>query len=113
MYRCCSAFNAKGIKAMRIKVIGYSHLTGVSHKSGSPKAYDIPRILVLHPLQDQSRENYNRVCDGFEGIELACKPEVFAKLKGKSFPIECNLVTEQSIDFGKLLSTVVDVEFVK
>ena len=93
----------------KIILVGYSRMAGLSTKSNPPKPFDMSKLYILDPLVAEKREGFEKECGGFEGIDVDVDSEVFTKLKGKTFPLVCALVTEASLRYGKLQTRVVDV----
>ncbi len=95
---------------MKAHVIGLVRIEGVSAKSGTLKPYDMPRLLILQPVEIAGKEDtqtgtrYSKSGFGFESAEIDLDPSSIPRFADVKFPAVLELEIGQRMQFGKLAS---------
>lgn len=76
---------------MKVLVLGVSRMSGVSHKTGSPKPYDMTRIQYAVPIQPVQSENRTLIGSGYEPQDLDLDPAALPQFAEVKFPIILDL----------------------
>ena len=84
---------------MRVRVCGVKRVEGVAKGSGN--AFDMCRVLMLVPVENQSNGKLKISGFGSEAAEMELAPEALQQFSGLSFPCEVDLHTEQKFFRGK------------
>lgn len=91
---------------MKATVIGVTRMTGTSKKNGRP--YDMARCFVLQPVQVGGTQETMRAGFGFSAAELDLRPDALVKFNQVKFPAELELITDNEMMFGRLVTVVTD-----
>lgn len=89
---------------MQATLIGVTRLSGVGKES--KKKYDMPRALMLMPVQSFENENTKREGFGFEAIEVDMTLEALPYFAGAKFPLQADFPTIQEVRNGKLATVI-------
>ncbi len=95
---------------MKAHVIGAVRVEGVSNKSGTLRPYDMPRLLVLQPVEiaskqdDASGTRYSKTGYGYEVAEVDLDVSALPSFSSVKFPALLDLEIGQRMQFGKLAS---------
>jgi len=92
---------------MKATVIGVTRMNGKSKKTGRP--YDMARILVLQPVDINTTEDYIKAGFGYQAAELDLRPDAISKFGQVKFPCELELITDNEMMFGRLITVVTGI----
>lgn len=97
---------------MKILVAGVFRMSGVSHKSGSPRSFDMTQLVTLQRVEDVQTEKLVKGGHGYEPGRLDCKPEVLPMLKDVRFPAQLEVEIELQVRGGNQVPLVVSAAVV-
>lgn len=84
---------------MRVRVCGVKRVEGVAKGSGN--AFDMCRVFILVPVENQASGKVKISGFGSELAEMELAPEALPQFSGLTFPCEVDLHTEQKFFRGK------------
>jgi hypothetical protein len=79
-------------------------MAGTSKKNG--KAFEMTRAVILRPVDSFKSDNVDVQAIGFEALEVNLSLAAFDQLKTAKFPLQAELITEQSMGRGGIETTI-------
>lgn len=89
---------------MQATLIGVTRLSGTGKES--KKKYDMPRALMLMPIQTFENDITKREGYGYESIEVDLSPDALHLFDQQKFPLTSSFSTVQEVRGGKLTTII-------
>jgi hypothetical protein len=71
---------------MKVLVLGVVRMSGTSMKTGTPKPYDMTRIMYAVPISPVEASNRSLIGHGYESKDLDLDPQFLPAFKDVQFP---------------------------
>lgn len=89
---------------MKANIIGVTRMAGTAKKTGRP--YDMARVYVLQPTDVVANDSFTKTGYGYVSAELECRPDAVARFADLKFPATVELITENDMQFGRIITVV-------